>query len=156
MRTFDCVIMLSGKAPVDSSGSQALETSERLVELAQSQDADAFAALIPRFERTALALAYSVTGNATTASDIVQDAFVRAWQRIGDLEDRARFGGWLCRIVRNLAMDAARRGRGRAEPMEETLALPAHPRDSDPESEMNRRETSQRVGQALEVLDELT
>ena len=156
MDGFDGVIMVSGQARAASIGSQALETSERLVERAQEQDADAFAALIPRFERTALALAYSVTGNATVASDVVQDAFVRAWQRIGDLEDRSRFGGWLCRIVRNLAMDAIRRGPRPAEPLEDNLALPAHPRDSDPESEMNRRETSQRVGQALEVLDELT
>jgi RNA polymerase sigma-70 factor (ECF subfamily) len=133
-----------------------LETSERLVQRAQGQDADAFAALIAQYERTALALAYSVTGNATVSADVVQDAFLRAWQRIGDLEDRSRFGGWLCRIVRNLAMDAIRRGPRPAEPLEDNLALPATPKDSDPESEMNRRETSQRVGQALDGLDELT
>jgi RNA polymerase sigma-70 factor (ECF subfamily) len=133
-----------------------LETSERLVQRAQAKDAEAFAALIAQYERTALALAYSVTGNATVAADVVQDAFLRAWQRIGDLEDASRFGGWFCRIVRNLAIDAIRRGPRAAEPLEDNLALPAIPKDSDPESDMHRRETSHRIGQALDVLDELT
>jgi len=146
----------SGITAAHDCGSKALETSERLVERAQAKDANAFAALIAQYERTALALAYSVTGNATVAADVVQDSFLRAWQRIGDLEDRSRFGGWLCRIVRNLAMDAIRRGPRPAEPLEDNLALPATPKDSDPESELDRRETSQRVGQALDGLDELT
>src|SRR4051794_33816370 len=68
--------------------------------------AAAFAALVKRFERTALAVAFACTGgDAALAGDITQEAFLRAWRRLGDLSDERKFGPWLCGIIRNLAAD---------------------------------------------------
>jgi pimeloyl-ACP methyl ester carboxylesterase len=47
------------------------------------------------------------------AGDVTQDAFLRAWQRLEELKEPGRFGAWLGRIVRNLALDARRRGSRR-------------------------------------------
>jgi DNA-directed RNA polymerase specialized sigma24 family protein len=114
-------------------GVLVLNTTEGLVQRAQQgKDADAFAALIGQYERTALAVAYATTGNSTLASDVVQEAFLRAWQRLDDLKDPQRFGAWLGRIVRNLASDAIRRGPRPAESLDETLAVPATGRNADP------------------------
>ena len=74
----------------------ALEPSlEDLVRSAQGSDSRAFAALIGRYERTALAIAYSAIGRGDRAGDAVQEAFARAWQKIGTLKEPARFGSWL-------------------------------------------------------------
>jgi RNA polymerase sigma-70 factor (ECF subfamily) len=74
-------------------------------------DAEAFAELIRRFEGVALSVAYARLRNAADAGDVVQDAFLRAWQKIDSLEDPSRFGHWLGRMVRNLAVDIHRRKR---------------------------------------------
>jgi RNA polymerase sigma-70 factor (ECF subfamily) len=74
-------------------------------------DAEAFAELIRRFEGIALSVAYARLRNAADAGDVVQEAFLRAWQKIDSLEDATRFGHWLGRMVRNLAIDFHRRKR---------------------------------------------
>ena len=52
-----------------------------------------------------------------------QFEFLRAWQRLGDLQEANRFGGWFCRIVRNIATDAVRRGPRPAESIDDHLAI---------------------------------
>ena len=61
-----------------------------LVEQARRGDREAFAALIRQHERTALAVAYAATGEAASAGDATQEAFLRAWQRIGRASCRER------------------------------------------------------------------
>jgi RNA polymerase sigma-70 factor (ECF subfamily) len=39
------------------------------------------------------------------ALDLVQDAFVRAWDRLADCRERMHFRAWLFRIARNLCLD---------------------------------------------------
>ncbi len=141
----------------EAAGAGSLETSERLVRSAQAKDAgsaDAFARLIAQYERTALALAYSVTGNATVAADVVQDAFIRAWQKIGDLKEPERFGGWLCRIVRNFASDAIRRGPKPTSSLDESLGVASG--GHEPNRAMQDREMCDRINAALTTLDDLT
>ena len=68
------------------------------------------AALIGLHERVArLSVAFGIMGDATAAGDVVQDAFIRAWDRLADLREPERFATWLCGIVRNLAVDYLRR-----------------------------------------------
>ena len=62
----------------------------------------------------ALAVAYAATGDSAAAGDITQDAFLRAWTRLPDLVDPAKFPAWLCLITRNLAHDHARSRRAEA------------------------------------------
>lgn len=133
-----------------------MRSVDETVRYAARGDAAAFAELIGRFERTALAVAYSVLGDGDLAADAVQESFLRAWQRLGDLREPERFGPWLCGIVRNQARDAQRRmcrdARARA-------ALPAAvhaSRADDPAVEIEGRETEGRLLAALEQLDELS
>ena len=131
-------------------------TIEHLVRQAQRKDAAAFAQLIERFERTALALALSGTGDSHAAGDVTQEAFIRAWERLGSLKDPTRFGAWLAGIVRNLAADhrrGSRRMRIEAEPSEER---PRPAVESEPSSMLAREDLRQRVNLALESLDELS
>jgi RNA polymerase sigma factor (sigma-70 family) len=122
-----------------------------LVDRARRRDQAAFAELVQQFERTALAIAYSIVGDSATAGDVTQDAFVRAWQRIGKLDDPQRFKGWLGTIVRNVATDYVRRRPRDWQPAEndERLAI-------DPAIEADRLELRQDINAALAQLDELT
>jgi RNA polymerase sigma factor (sigma-70 family) len=114
--------------------------------------ARAFAALIARYEKIALSLAYATLGDASLAGDVTQEAFLRAWQRLDELNDPPRFGAWLGRIVRNLALDA-RRSRPRAVGGADELEVAY---ECDPGRDFEDREVSQRIDAALATLDEQT
>jgi len=134
--------------------------TEDLVLRARQRDADAFAGLIRRYERVALSVAFSVLGNADAAGDVVQDAFLRAWERLGDLKEPARFATWLCGIARNLAIDVHRRGRHvklSIDAAGSTAASLVEDRwPTDPADELDRREQQAMVATALQSLDEVT
>jgi RNA polymerase sigma-70 factor, ECF subfamily len=140
-------------------------TWEEVVRRAQCKDASAFARLIGRHERGALAVAFGVLGDANASGDAVQEGFVRAWERLADLKEPARFGPWLCGIVRNLAIDQLRRSRNEPRPGSETPAVKElrhdarHPGQSyggDPSEQLTRRERHDAVAAALESLDEIS
>lgn len=133
-----------------------------LVGRSRRGDASAFAALIETYERVALSIAYSVGGDSCSAGDVVQDAFLRAWQRIGDLQDQAKFGPWLCGIVRNLAIDAARSRAVRAARglhdlgVADAFAVATTKSDANPLEFLGRREECQRLSAAIARLDEVS
>ena len=52
-----------------------------------------------------------------TALDMVQDAFVRAYDRLAECRDRVRFRAWLYRIARNLCFDHLKNVRRLTVPM---------------------------------------
>ena len=67
-------------------------------------DADAFDVLVRRYYRTAFAVALGVLGNRQDAEDVVQDAFVKAIDRLEDCREPSKFVQWMLVIVRNRAL----------------------------------------------------
>lgn len=80
----------------------------RLVRDAQRGDREAFAQLYQRFTRMVHGIVLSRIGRADV-DDVVQDVFVTALDRLGDLREPAAFGGWLAAIARHRAVDHGRR-----------------------------------------------
>lgn len=85
-----------------------------LVRRAQQGDSAAFGSLVRSHQRRAVSLAYRLLGNVADAADVSQDAFVRAYRNLGQLDDPTRFGGWLMRVVGNLALNYRRSRASRA------------------------------------------
>lgn len=79
-----------------------------LVCRAKAQDTHAFGELVRRYQRRAVSVAYRLVGNSADASDVSQEAFVRAYRNLDQLEDPARFGPWLMRVVSNLSLNFRR------------------------------------------------
>ena len=86
----------------------------QLVHRAQAGEAEAFAELVRRYQRRAVSVAYRLLGNIEDASDVSQDAFVRAYRSLSQLEDPSRFGGWLMKVVSNLSLNFRRARSTRA------------------------------------------
>ena len=66
-------------------------------------DLKAFECLVVRHQRVLINVAFRMTGVYEDACDIVQDAFIAAWRKIGDYRGEAKFSTWLTAIVVNLS-----------------------------------------------------
>ena len=55
-------------------------------------------------------VARAIVGDATSAEDVVQEAFVRAVRQRASYDGRGSLNGWVWRIVVNVARDARTRG----------------------------------------------
>lgn len=74
-------------------------------------DASALECIFRIYARSAFALALRVTCNPASAEDVVQDAFLRAFESLGSFRGDADFGSWLKRLVVNTAIDRLRHER---------------------------------------------
>lgn len=79
-----------------------------LVRAARRGDLGAFEVLVGRYQRQATAVAYRLLNNREDAMDVVQDAFLKAYERLASLSQPGRFGPWLLRIVSNLSLNFRR------------------------------------------------
>ena len=68
-----------------------------------------FKALIEPHLDALFCAAYRLTRNRADAEDLVQEACVRAYDRIGELRESEPVKGWLLRVLHNLFVDGARR-----------------------------------------------
>ncbi len=91
---------MSNKPGTQNMGADA---DGRLVSACQKGDVEAFEALVERYQKKMLNIAYRMTGSYDDACDIVQDAFVSAYKEIKRFEGRAQFSTWLGTIVVNLS-----------------------------------------------------
>jgi RNA polymerase sigma-70 factor, ECF subfamily len=81
-----------------------------LIEAAARGESPALMKLYDRYNRLAFGLAYRIVGNPSLAEEVVQDAFLQAWNKAGTFDpDRgANVRGWLMTIVHNRAIDTRR------------------------------------------------
>jgi len=91
-----------------SAAREAAAQDAGLVSTALAGESAAFDQLVRRYQRRAVAVAYRLLGSTHDATDVAQDAFLRAYRGLGGLEDPRRFGPWLMRIVTNLSLNFRR------------------------------------------------
>jgi len=76
---------------------------EALIAACRRGDTSAFECLVLRHQRMLFNVALRMTGIHEDAADVVQDAFIAAWNKIGDFRGESRFSTWLTAIVVNLS-----------------------------------------------------
>jgi RNA polymerase sigma-70 factor (ECF subfamily) len=87
-----------------------MPSTEELVRATQAGEPSAFAELVRCYQRAAIITAHAVLLDFQLAQDAAQEAFLIAYQRLGQLRDAASFGPWLLRIARRRAL-RLKRGR---------------------------------------------
>lgn len=86
-----------------------------LVRRVRAGDREAFVALIGLYQKKVFVLAYSFFRNKEDAVDVVQDVFLRVYEKIDSYQDNRNFDAWLIQVAKNLCIDKYRRARGRRE-----------------------------------------
>ena len=82
-----------------------------LVGAARGGDVGAFEQLVRRYDRNVFRIAQHITQNREDAEDVVQDAFLKAFQNLGQFQGQSKFYTWLVRIAVNEALMRLRRRR---------------------------------------------
>jgi RNA polymerase sigma-70 factor (ECF subfamily) len=82
-----------------------------LVSRSTEGDSRAFEVLLRRYSRMMRAYARRLTGSDADADDVVQDAFITAWNSLEALQDAQMVKSWLMRIVSRKAIDLIRSRR---------------------------------------------
>jgi RNA polymerase sigma-70 factor (ECF subfamily) len=113
-----------------------------------------FEELVEKHYRQAYNMAYRISGSATDAEDLTQDALIRAYQSFDRYQPELPFANWLYRIIANLHVDELRRrGRARVESIDACAALADIPDHSaDPADRLLSRELEGHLQQALDSL----
>jgi RNA polymerase sigma-70 factor, ECF subfamily len=88
---------------------------EGLVRGTRSGDREAFVALTRLYQQKVFVLAYSFFRNKEDAVDLVQDVFLRVYEKIDSFQADRNFEAWLLRVAKNLCIDRYRQARGRRE-----------------------------------------
>lgn len=134
------------------SGDDAGAELRALVSRAQGGDAAAFREVVERSHVLVFRLAAALVGDLDEAADVVQETYIRAWQRLSELRDGAAAVGWICRIARNLASDRRRSWWSRSRvPLE---GGPAPSLDPAPDAALAAAEEARAVRRALARLPE--
>ena len=85
----------------------------RLVDEARRGNQAAFGELVNRYERRLIRVILQFVKNQELAEDLAQEAFLKAYQRLGQFDTARRFGPWLFRIGVNQTLDYLRRRKRR-------------------------------------------
>ena len=107
------------------------DTDAIAIERTLAGDRDAFRVLVERHSHNVYALAFRMTGNNHDADEIVQEAFLRAYQKLGQFQSRANFGTWVYRIAANYAIDRMRQRQAEDAKREHPSRDPADGEERD-------------------------
>jgi RNA polymerase sigma-70 factor (ECF subfamily) len=92
--------------------SQVVKDDEPLlVAAAKSGDISAFETLVGRYEHKIFRLTQNITQNREDAEDAMQEAFLKAYEHLGEFQGNSRFYTWLVRIAVNQALMKLRKRR---------------------------------------------
>jgi len=93
-----------------------------LVEKVRAGDVAAYDALVRKYERQIFRIAQHITQNREDAEDVMQDAFVKAFEKLDQFQGNSKFYTWLVRIAVNESLMRLRKRRtGRVVSMDDEI-----------------------------------
>ncbi len=133
------------------------QSDEEIVARVQEGEIALYEVLMRRHNQRLYRAVRGVLRNESDIEDILQDAYLAAFEALGGFEGRSRFSTWLVRIAINKALDRIRRTSRIVGldgwPEEEILErVPEARRSPNPEAESGRRELSRLLEEAIDTL----
>lgn len=125
-----------------------------LIRDSQNGDLDSFNELVRRYQKMAYNLAFRMLGDAPSAEDATQEAFISAWKNIRRFRGGS-FKAWVLQITANACRDQLRRIRRRPIiPLESLTYDPPSVSTESPEDYAIRKEMGGHVQKGLETLSD--
>jgi RNA polymerase sigma-70 factor (ECF subfamily) len=129
-----------------------------LIAACREGDTQAFGVLVRRYQDRLYPTLARMTGSADDALDLLQDAFLKAYRKLGDFHGDSSFYTWIYRIAVNLALSERRKpahrrrwvGLDRRGP--DAIDPPDDPSRTDPGRSLDQDERDQLIQKALDRL----
>jgi len=106
------------------------------VERTLAGEREAYRVLVERHSAYVYRLAYRMTGKREDAEEVVQEAFLRAYQKLAQFAGNANFGTWVYRIAANYSIDRLRQRKGEDSRREHPQRAAEGEPEADPLSEI--------------------
>ncbi len=136
-------------------------TDQDLIERALARDPEAFRTIMTRHNQRLFRIARAVVRNDSVAEDVVQEAYLRAFEHLDTFRGDASLATWLHRVVLNEALGRLRRSATRREvplPTDgagaEIVPFPHAANPDDPERSVAQRQILRLVEEAADALPE--
>jgi RNA polymerase sigma-70 factor (ECF subfamily) len=132
------------------------EDDRNLAERLKRREPDAMAQLYDSYGKLAFSLIYRIVRDVGVAEDLVQETFLRVWNRaLGFDAARGALGPWLLAVARNRAIDYIRSSGGKMARGSLDLEYAEHPSTFvNFESDLLTRDREMRVRKAVDRLNE--
>lgn len=127
-------------------------TDRALVERTLGGDVEAYGVLVRRYQGSVFGVCYRIMGERQGAEDQVQEAFLRAHERLRTFKLDKPFGPWIRRVAANLCLNAIRAAGPTRLPLEEERDLPLGRASANPERQAQRDEQAETVRAAIRRL----
>jgi RNA polymerase sigma-70 factor (ECF subfamily) len=137
----------------NADSTQAIAESDAIaVERTLAGDRDAYRVLVERHSHNVFRLAYRMTGNRHDAEEVVQEAFLRGYQKLSQFAAKSNFGTWVYRIAANYAIDRMRQRQKEAARRELPKAEVVDGTEMDPLARVaDEAPTPERLTQSIEL-----
>lgn len=131
-----------------------------LVERVRGGDDSAYDTLVRKYERQVFRIAQHITQNREDAEDVMQDAFLKAYEKLEQFQGNSKFYTWLVRIAVNESLMRLRKRRtGKMVSIDEDIATEegSVPRDladwaPDPEQNYGQAELAEILRKTIQGL----
>jgi len=145
---------------IQSQGTAEVHPDVLLVERARQGDIAAFEKLVRQYDRQVFRIANHIVQNREDAEDVVQDAFLKAYEKLDQFQGNSKFYTWLVRIAVNESLMRLRKRRtGRMVSIDEDVETEegSMPRDladwsPDPESMYGQSEMAEILRKTIQGL----
>ncbi len=132
-----------------------------LVNACRAGQTEAFGLLVARYQERLFPTIARLIGSVDDAEDVLQDTFVRAFEKLGQFHGESSFYTWIYRIAVNLALSGYRRRRVRTlvrpnwnrRSVEGRGEVPDQSPEADPSYSLERSERERLVEAALNQLN---
>jgi len=134
----------------------AEEDDRNLAKRLQQREPSALAELYDRYGRLAYSLIYRIVHDVGVSEDLVQETFLRVWNRSQAFDaERGALGAWLLAVARNRAIDYLRSSGGKMARSALELQYAEHPTlFVNFEADVLSQDWARRLRGALERLNE--
>lgn len=126
-----------------------------LVERLRRRDPDAMGELYDRYGKLAFSVIFRIVRNQSTAEDLLQETFLRVWNRMQAFDaEKGALGPWILTVARNRAIDYLRSLDGRMAKSSLEIEKMETPRVfNDMESQLFDKDRIQNLKGAFEKLN---
>src|SRR5271169_3322783 len=104
-------LKLSVMSMIQTQGTEEIHPDILLVNSARGGDVEAFEKLVRQYDRQIFRIAQHITQNREDAEDVVQDAFLKAYEKLNQFQGNSKFYTWLVRIAVNESLMRLRKRR---------------------------------------------